>query len=50
MVTNGLQRNVHSGGFVVYLTDVQQLRAFILAVCVVVAVVAQRFSPLAGIS
>ena len=25
MVTNRLQRNVHSGGFVVYLTDMQQL-------------------------
>ena len=40
MVTNGLQRNVHSAGFLVYLvetTDMQQLRAFTLAVCVVVA-------------
>ena len=37
MVTNGLQRNVHSAGFLVYLvetTDMQQLRAFI---CVVAA-------------
>ena len=44
MVTNGLQRNVHSAGFLVYLveaTDMQQLLAFTLAV---VAVVAQRFS------
>jgi len=33
MVTNGLQRNVHGAGFVVYLvetTDMQQLRAFAL--------------------
>ena len=48
MVTNGLQRNVHSAGFVVYLvetTDMQQLRAFTLAICAVIAVVAQRFSP-----
>ena len=48
MVTNGLQRNVHSAGFLVYLvetTDMQQLRAFTLAVCIVVAVVAQHFSP-----
>ena len=49
MVTNGLQRNVHSAGFFVYLvetTDMQQLCAFTLAICVVVAVVvAQRFSP-----
>ena len=47
MVTNGLQMNVHSAGFVVYLvktTDMQQLRAFTLAVRVVAAV-AQRFSP-----
>ena len=32
MVTSGLQRKVHSAGFVVYLvetTDMQQLRAFI---------------------
>ena len=46
MVTNGLQRNVHSAGFFVYLvetTDMQQLCAFTLAICVVV--VAQRFSP-----
>ena len=48
--TDGLQRNVHSVGFLVYLvetTDMQQLRAFTLAICVVVAVVvrAQRFSP-----
>ena len=31
MVTNGLQKNVHSAGFVVNLaetTDMQQLRAF----------------------
>ena len=46
MVTKGLQRNVHSAGFFVYLvetTDMQQLCAFTLAICVVV--VAQRFSP-----
>ena len=33
MVTNGLQRNVHSAGFLVYLvetTDMQQLHAFML--------------------
>ena len=39
MVTNGLQRNVHSAGFLVFLvetTDMQQLRAFTLAVVVVV--------------
>ena len=44
MVTNGLQKNVHGAGFLVYLvetTDTQQLRAFTLAV---VAVAAQRFS------
>ena len=38
MITNGL----HSAGFVVYLVEttyMQQLRAFTLAVCVVVAVV-----------
>ena len=36
MVTNGLQRNVHSAGFVVYLvetTDMQQLCTFTLAGC-----------------
>ena len=44
MVTNGLQRNVHSAGFVVYLvetTDMQQLRAFTLAVYVVANASAQ---------
>ena len=48
MVTNGLQRNVHSAGFLVYIvetTDIQQLRAFTLAICIVVVGVAQRFSP-----
>ena len=48
LVTNGPQRNVHGADFVVYLvetTDMQQLRAFTLAVRLVVAVVAPRFSP-----
>jgi len=48
MVTIGLQRNVHSVVFMVYLIetrDMQQLREFTLAVYIVVAVVAQRFSP-----
>jgi len=39
MVTNGLQRNVHSAGFLVYLvqtTDMQQLCTFTLAIYVVV--------------
>ena len=34
MVTNGLHRNVHSAGFLVYLvetTDMQQLHVFTLA-------------------
>ena len=47
MVTNKLQRNVYSAGFMVNLvetTDMQHLCAFTLAVCVVVAVVAQCFS------
>ena len=45
MVTNGLQRNVHSVGLVMYLvetTDMQQLHAFTL---VAVTVVAQCSSP-----
>ena len=47
MVTNGLQRNVQSAGFMVYLvetTDMQQLHAFMLAVRIEVAI-AQCFSP-----
>ena len=44
MVTNGLQRNVHSAGFMVYLVETTDMQQFKLAHRVVVAV-AQRFSP-----
>ena len=43
MVTNRLQKNVPSAGFMVYLVETTDMQQFTLAVCVVVAV-AQRFS------